>query len=327
MCKFRLAGSRGRLPTTHVKTFRGSSGGTKDLAMCGLAGFLQNGLQNDRRRTVQRMADTLRHRGPDSEGFYVDGFFALGGRRLRIIDLETGDQPISNETGTVWGALNGEIYNFQALRHDLQRLRHHFRTLSDTEVVVHAYEEWGEDCVHHLDGMFALAIWDGGQNSLLLARDRLGEKPLYYYAGLDAFVFGSELRALLEHPAVPRELDLESLSRYLAFEYVPAPDSILAHIAKLPPGHVLTVSPGGKPRVVPYWDLSFAPDHAPSESQWAERLRGQLEDSVRRQLVSDVPLGLFLSGGIDSSAITAIAARASGSRRVKTFSLGFEERS
>src|SRR3989442_982723 len=227
MCKFRLAGSRGRLPTTHVKTFRGSSGGTKDLAMCGLAGLLQTGLKNDRRRTVQRMADTLRHRGPDSEGFYVDGFFALGVRRLRIIDLETGDQPVSNETGTVWGALNGEIYNFHALRHDLQRLRHHFRTLSDTEVVVHAYEEWGEDCVHHLDGMFALAIWDGGQNSLLLA-------------------------------------------------------------------------------------------HA---------LRQQLERSVRQQLVSDVPLGLFLSGGIDSSAITAIATQVCGRRSIKTFSLGFAEAS
>src|SRR5436309_7802748 len=295
--------------------------------MCGLVGMLQNGLENDRRRTVQRMANTLRHRGPDSEGFYVDGFFALGVRRLRIIDLETGDQPIANETGTVWGALNGEIYNFQALRHDLQRLRHHFRTLSDTEVVVHAYEEWGEDCVHHLDGMFALAIWDGGQRTLLLARDRMGEKPLYYYAGPDAFVFGSELRALLAHPAVPRELSLESLIRYFSFEYVPAPHSILAGIEKLPPGHLLTVSPGSKPCVTMYWDLSFAPDESLDAAEWARALREQLERSVRAQLVSDVPLGLFLSGGIDSSAVTAIAALASGGRSVKTFSLGFAEAS
>src|SRR5437879_1478632 len=295
--------------------------------MCGLAGMLQNGLENDRRRTVQRMANTLRHRGPDSEGFYVDGFFALAVRRLSIIDLETGDQPISNETGTVWGALNGEIYNFQALRAHLQRLGHHFRTRSDTEVLVHAYEEWGEDCVHHLDGMFALAIWDVGQRTLLLARDRMGEKPLHYYAGSDAFVFGSELRALLEHPAVPRELNLASLARYLSFEHVPAPHSILAGIEKLPPGHLLTVSPGSKPRVIPYWDLAFAPDESTNAAEWAQALRQQLERSVRHQLVSDVPLGLFLSGGIDSSAITAIAAQLCDGRPIKTFSLGFAEAS
>jgi asparagine synthase (glutamine-hydrolysing) len=273
------------------------------------------------------MVDTLRHRGPDSEGFYIDPFFALAVRRLSVIDLETGDQPISNETGTVWGALNGEIYNFQALRAHLQRLGHHFRTRSDTEVLVHAYEEWGEDCVHHLDGMFALAIWDVEQRTLLLARDRMGEKPLHYYAGPDAFVFGSELRALLEHPAVPRELSLESLSRYLSFEYVPAPHSILAGIEKLPPGHLLTVSPGSKPRVVPYWDLSFAPDDSMDAREWAEALRQQLERSVRQQLVSDVPLGLFLSGGIDSSAITALATQVCGGRSIKTFSLGFAEAS
>jgi asparagine synthase (glutamine-hydrolysing) len=273
------------------------------------------------------MVDTLRHRGPDSEGFYIDPFFALAVRRLSVIDLETGDQPISNETGTVWGALNGEIYNFQALRAHLQRLGHHFRTRSDTEVIVHAYEEWGEDCVHHLDGMFALAIWDVEQRTLLLARDRMGEKPLHYYAGPDAFVFGSELRALLEHPAVPRELSLESLSRYLSFEYVPAPHSILAGIEKLPPGHLLTVSPGSKPRVVPYWDLSFAPDDSMDAREWAEALRQQLERSVRQQLVSDVPLGLFLSGGIDSSAITALATQVCGGRSIKTFSLGFAEAS
>src|SRR2546429_819055 len=303
------------------------AGSAEDPAICGLAGFLQNGPHDGRRHTARRMVETLRHRGPDSEGFYVDAFFALGVRRLRIIDLETGDQPISNETGTVWGALNGEIYNFRALRHDLQRLGHHLRTRSDTEVIVHAYEEWGEDCVHHLDGMFALAIWDGGQRTLLLARDRMGEKPLYYHAGPDAFVFGSELRALLEHPAVPRELSLESLFRYLSFEYVHAPHSILAGIEKLAPGHLLTVSPGSKPRITSYWDLSFAPDESLDAAEWARALREQLERSVRAQLVSDVPLGLFLSGGIDSSAVTAIAALASGGRSVKTFSLGFSEAS
>src|SRR5262249_31533571 len=163
-----------------------------------------------------------------------------------------------------------------------------------------AYEQYGDACVSHLEGMFAFAVWDEAQQTLLLARDRVGEKPLYYYASPTAFVFGSELRALLEHPAVPRELDLRSLSRYLAYAYasVPAPSSILAGIAKLPPGHLLTVRLGDKPRVVRYWDLSMTPDEAPSEREWVDRLRVQLEDSVRRQLVSDVPVGLFLSGGM-----------------------------
>src|SRR5438445_676290 len=303
------------------------AGSAEDPAICGLAGFLQNGPHDGRRHTARRMVETLRHRGPDSEGFYVDAFFALGVRRLSIIDLETGDQPISNEAGTVWGALNGEIYNFLPLRAHLQGLGHRFRTRSDTEVLVHAYEVWGEDCVHHFDGMFALAIWDVGQRTLLLARDRMGEKPLHYYAGSDAFVFGSELRALLEHPAVPRGRNLASLARYLSFEHVPAPHSILAGIEKLPPGHLLTVSPGSKPRVIPYWDLAFAPDESIDEAEWAQALRQQLERSVRHQLVSDVPLGLFLSGGIDSSAITAIAAQLCDGRPIKTFSLGFAEAS
>src|SRR5881409_291673 len=303
------------------------AGSAEDPAICGLAGFLQNGPHDGRRHTARRMAETLRHRGPDSEGLYVDAFFALGVRRLSIIDLETGDQPISNEAGAVWGALNGEIYNFQPLRAHMQRLGHRFRTRSDTEVLVHAYETWGEDCVHHFDGMFALAVWDVGQRTLLLARDRMGEKPLHYYAGSDAFVFGSELRALLEHPAVPRELSLKSLARYLSFEHVPAPHSILAGIEKLPPGHLLTVSPGSKPRVLAYWDLAFATDESTNVAEWAQALRQQLERSVRHQLVSDVPLGLFLSGGIDSSAITAFATQVCGRSSIKTFSLGFAEAS
>ena len=295
--------------------------------MCGIAGFFVNGGSVDRRPTLRRMTDSLRHRGPDDEGFYLDESVALGVRRLSIIDLETGRQPIANEDGTVWVVQNGEIYNFRELRAELERRGHRFRTASDTEVLVHAYEQYGGEFVSRLDGMFALAVWDAVNRNLILARDRMGEKPLYYYAGPDAFVFGSELRALLEHPAVPCELGLESLSRYLAFEYVPAPHSILAGVAKLPPGHVLTVGPGGKPHVAPYWDLVFAGGASASEQEWAERLRAQLEASVRAQLVSDVPLGMFLSGGVDSSAIVAIAARLSGRRRLQTFSLGFEETS
>jgi len=273
------------------------------------------------------MADTLRHRGPDCEGFFVDGFAALGVRRLRVIDLETGDQPIQNEDGTVWAALNGEIYNFQTLRSQLQSLGHRFRTRSDTEVLVHAYEEYGIDCVPHLDGMFAFAIWDAEQRMLVLARDRMGEKPLYYYPGPSAFVFGSELRALLAHPGVSRELSFKGLNSYLAFEYVPAPHSIITGIKKLAPGELLTVGPGSAPQIKTYWDLAFAPDESLSIAEWAGALRQQLERSVRAQLVSDVPLGLFLSGGIDSSGVTALAAKEISGRSVKTFSLGFAESS
>ena len=273
------------------------------------------------------MTRSLAHRGPDDEGFFLDESTGLGVRRLSVIDLEAGQQPMSNESGTVWVALNGEIYNFQALRVQLEGRGHKFRTQSDTEVVIHAYEEYGNNWLSQLDGMFALAVWDVRRRTLLLARDRLGEKPLYYHAGSDAFVFGSELRALLAHPSVPRELNLESLTRYLGFEYVPAPHSILTGIEKLPPGHLLTVSPGGTPQVTSYWDLSFAPDTSLGAAEWATAIRRQLERSVRQRLISDVPLGVFLSGGIDSTAITAIAARASGSHRVKTFSLGFAERS
>ena len=295
--------------------------------MCGITGFVGPKCLPDARAIVERMTATLVHRGPDDQGTYVDGGMALGVRRLRVIDLETGHQPVSNEDETVWVVQNGEIYNYRALRDRLLQLGHVFRTHSDTEVIVHAYEAYGEDCVSHLDGMFAFAVWDTRQRTLLLARDRMGEKPLYYHAGHEAFVFGSELRALLPHPAVPRRLDLASLARYLDFEYVPSPHSILAEIEKLPAGHVLTISPGGKPHVTRYWDLSFAADQSVSEREWQEALLHQLEASVRAQLVSDVPLGLFLSGGVDSSAIVALASRALTGRRVKTFSLGFTEAS
>jgi asparagine synthase (glutamine-hydrolysing) len=293
--------------------------------MCGITGFVGHKCLPDARAIVEQMTATLVHRGPDDEGTYLDRGTALGVRRLGVIDLETGHQPISNEDGTVWVIQNGEIYNFQALRNRLCRLGHVFRTRSDTEVIVHAYEAYGKDCVSHLDGMFAFAVWDTRRRTLLLARDRMGEKPLYYHAGHEAFVFGSELRALLPHPAVPRQLDLASLARYLDFEYIPTPHSILAGIEKLPPGHVLTISPGGKPHVTRYWDLSFAVDPSVSEKEWPEALLHQLEASVRAQLASDVPLGLFLSGGVDSSAIVALASRALTGRRVKTFSLGFAE--
>jgi len=295
--------------------------------MCGITGFIEPGPRANQREILHRMTHALRRRGPDDEGFYHDAHLALGIRRLSVIDLRTGQQPISNEDGTVLAALNGEIYNFRALRLELQGLGHRFQTASDAEVLVHAYETYGPECVTRLDGMFAFAIWDAVRRTLVLARDRMGEKPLYYSAGADAFVFGSELRAVLEHPAVPRELSLESLVRYLAFEYVPAPHSILAGIAKLPPGHMLTISPGSKPDIIQYWDLPFNPDYSVSEHEWVERLRAQLEASVRQRIEADVPLGFFLSGGVDSSAIVAVAARLSGTQPLKTFSLGFAESS
>ena len=294
--------------------------------MCGIAGFLTDRALSDPQATLQRMTRSLRHRGPDDEGFYVDDRVGLGVRRLSIIDLETGHQPIANEDGTIWAVQNGEIYNFRTLRDQLERRGHRFRTRSDSEVIVHAYEEYEEDCVSELDGMFALAVWDARQRTLFLARDRMGEKPLYYYNGPDAFVFGSELRALLEHPAVRRELSLPSLTRYLTFEYVPDPNSILKGIEKLGPGQHLMVSPATKPQVRQYWDLSFDPDVSLDAREWAAQLREELARSVRRLLVSDVPVGVFLSGGVDSSAVAAIATEVSG-RPIKTFSLGFSETS
>jgi asparagine synthase (glutamine-hydrolysing) len=293
--------------------------------MCGIAGFVVNRPRESRREVLGRMTATLRHRGPDEEGACVDDHVALGVRRLAVIDPTGGQQPIANEDGTIQVVLNGEIYNFAALRDRLERRGHRFRTRSDAEVIVHAYEESGAECVRDLDGMFAFALWDASRQNLLLARDRMGEKPLYYYAGPDAFVFGSELRALLQHPSVPVTLSLESVARYLLFECIPAPHSILTDIAKLPSGHTLVVSPGDKPRLARYWDMRFRPDYSLGEPEWREQLRAQLDASVKSRLVSDVPLGVFLSGGVDSGTIAAIAARASRPGPLQTFTVGFEE--
>lgn len=293
--------------------------------MFGIAGSLASGRADERRDTLERMTHVLRHRGPDDAGFHIDPSIALGVRRLRVIDPLGGRQPIGNEDGTVWAVNNGEIYNFVALRTELEAHGHRFLTRCDTEVLVHAYEQYGEDCVARFEGMFALAIWDARERTFLLARDRMGEKPLHYYASDDTFVFGSELRALLEHPCVSHKLNLASVSRYLGFEYVPAPHSIITGVAKLPPAHVLTVTPGSKPRLARYWEMSFAPDRSLDEREWSEALTRQIESSVRRQLVADVPVGMFLSGGLDSSVIAAAAARVRIGGPLKTFALGFAE--
>ncbi|MGH7331622.1 MAG: asparagine synthase (glutamine-hydrolyzing), partial [Candidatus Rokuibacteriota bacterium] len=265
----------------------------------------------------------------DDEGLHVDGPVALGHRRLQIIDLATGHQPMTNETGTIHAMLNGEIYNFRGLTETLRARGHCFTTRSDTEVIVHAYEEYGEECLAHFNGMFAFVLWDAEHQTLFIARDRMGEKPLYYAERNGWFVFGSELRALLAHPEIGRELDLRGFSRYLTSGYLPDPHTILEGVFKLPPGHFLTVT-SGKTRVSCYWDIPFEPfrpagRRPPSPEAWADALWNSLCASVRHRLVSDVPVGIFLSGGLDSSAVTAAAVAVAPGQRFKSFSIGFEE--
>ena len=295
--------------------------------MCGLSGFVAPDHRRADPAIVRRMTATLRHRGPDDEGYYVHGQVALGHRRLQIIDLATGQQPIANETGTVYAILNGEIYNYRDLTARLRERGHRFTTSSDTEVIVHAWEEFGEDCVAEFNGMFAFVIWDAERQTLFAARDRMGEKPFYYAERNGWFVFGSELRALLAHPEVGRDLDLRSVARYLSNGYVPDPRTILASVQKLPPAHFLSLN-SGKVRVGRYWDLPFTTGdepQPPSEAAWADALWDSLCTSVKHRLVSDVPVGIFLSGGIDSSATTAAAVTVAPGRMFKTFSIGFEE--
>src|SRR3989442_1599051 len=291
--------------------------------MCGIAGFLApTGVRADR-AMLERMVRTLAHRGPDTFGFHVDGPAALGIARLRVIDLVTADQPIANEAGAVHVALNGEIYGFAALRASLERAGHRFRTASDTEVIVHAWEEYGEHCPDHLNGMFGFAVWDRRREVLFLARDRMGEKPLYYAKVDGWFVFGSELRAVLAHPHVGRALDPEGLARYLAYDFVPNPHTIVRGVRKLPPGHALSAG-DGKVRVERYWELPSRPDEG-DEPTWRREIVRRLDEAVSLRLVSDVPLGCFLSGGIDSTAVAASAARLKPGLR--TFSVGYAERS
>ena len=295
--------------------------------MCGICGMV--GYDAVAPAVLARMADAIRHRGPDDDGYdvreYDDGTaVGLGFRRLSIIDLGTGNQPITNESGSVTLVFNGEIYNFRELRRELERLGHRFSTNADTEVIVHLYEEHGAGCVDRLNGMFAFALWDEERRELVLGRDRFGKKPLYYAQVGRGLVFGSELKSILEHPGCPRSLDFESLSRYLALEYVPTPRSIFAGVEKLPAGHILRWRAGAI-SIEPYWDLTF--DSAPpaSEEEYVERFAHHLREAVRRRLMSDVPLGAFLSGGIDSSSVVAMMADARPEGGVKTFTIGFGE--
>jgi asparagine synthase (glutamine-hydrolysing) len=305
--------------------------------MCGIAGVLyRNGDKVDRDVLV-RMTRSLSHRGPDDEGYFVNGpspatwegpepqaapasvrghiaggsgNVGLGHRRLAIIDVSSGQQPLSNEDRTVWVTFNGEIYNFASLVAELEAKGHHFRTRSDTEVIVHAWEEWGETAVTRFRGMFAFALWDERRQLLWLARDRVGKKPLYYLLDHDRLVFGSEIKAILEMPGVPRDVDTTAVSDYLSLLYIPGGKTAFAAIRKLPAAHSLVV---GRDRadLTPYWDLSFAEPHQMSEERMMEDLLGLLDEATRMRMISEVPLGAFLSGGVDSSAVVAFMANSS----------------
>jgi asparagine synthase (glutamine-hydrolysing) len=292
--------------------------------MCGIAGIASSNGRPVALEELQSMCAVMAHRGPDDEGFYLGRGVGLGMRRLSIIDLKTGRQPVRNEDGSVWVVLNGEIYNFRELRRDLERRGHSFYTASDTETIVHLYEEYGADCVKRLRGMFAFALWDDRSRTLLLARDRLGIKPLYYAEFGGRFAFASELKALLQLPEADRTLNWAAVGHLFTYLTTPALESIVAGVRKLEPGHLLTVSPDHGPRIARYWDVRFEPDYGRTEAYFAERLRELLEESVKIRLVSDVPVGAFLSGGIDSSAVVATMARLSPNP-VKTFSIGFPE--
>jgi asparagine synthase (glutamine-hydrolysing) len=273
---------------------------------------------------VHRMCQTIVHRGPDDEGIYARGAAGLGMRRLSIIDLSGGRQPIHNEEKNIWVVFNGEIYNFPELRKELEARGHFFYTHSDTEVIVHLYEEMGADCVTKLRGMFAIALWDERTHSLLLARDRLGKKPLYYALQNGRLYFGSEIKTIFAVAPELAEVDPEGVLQFFYFGYVPDPNSSFRAIRKLPPGHLLEYQTG-KVQVRKYWDLPAYGSHAPaSEEECLEELERRLADAVRIRLISDVPLGALLSGGVDSSLVVALMARAS-STPVKTFSIGFRE--
>jgi asparagine synthase (glutamine-hydrolysing) len=291
--------------------------------MCGIAGFFNHvsGGPADR-RLVESMTAAIRHRGPDEDGFLVEGPLALGMRRLSIIDLEGGHQPIANEDGTVRIVFNGEIYNHRALRTALEARGHRFRTRADTEVIVHGYEEHGDSVVDHLNGMFGFALWDARRRRLLLARDRLGIKPLYWAATPEGLVFGSELKSLLLHPSVGRSLDGDALRQYLAWEYIPSPRTPFHGVHKLPPATRLVVENGAL-RTDVYWRLRDA-EPIRSEAEAEEGLRAHLERAVRLQMEADVPVGAFLSGGLDSSALVATLCAVRGGP-VHTFSIGFGE--
>ena len=293
--------------------------------MCGIAGIFGLAGASVAYQEVKSMCDVLIHRGPNDEGYYVHGNIGLGMRRLSIVDLKTGHQPVPNEDGCVQVILNGEIYNFKELRKELESQGHSFSTETDTEVIVHLYEQYGDECVQKLRGMFAFAVWDERQRRLLLARDRIGIKPLFYGEVDGRLIFASELKALLQLPEVDRTLNWNSVDHLFSSLSTPANESIIAGIHKLEPGHTLTVCEGQSPQIRRYWDVRFEPDYHQTKEDCVVRLRELLKESVRIRMNCDVPFGAFLSGGVDSSAVVAMMASQSSSP-IKTFSIGFTEK-
>jgi len=291
--------------------------------MCGICGIL-NSKKMVEEETLKRMASILSHRGPDDEGYYLKKNIGLGHRRLNIIDLETGHQPIHNEDSSIWIVFNGEIYNYKDLRKDLEERKHRFYTNTDTEVIIHLYEEKGADCVKDLRGMFAFAIWDANRKRLLLVRDRIGIKPLVYACNDNGLVFASELKTILKSNLVDCQLDYEALHRFLLFGYIPSPLTIFKEIRKLPPGYIL-IYQDGRIAIEKYWEIKIK-EGLMSQEEYKEGIKSILRESVKMQLMSDVPLGAFLSGGMDSSSVVALMSEVAD-RPVKTFSIGFEEKS
>ncbi len=290
--------------------------------MCGIYGIVQFDGASVDPRWMPEMGKAIVHRGPDDEGCFLDGPVGIGMRRLSIIDVSGGHQPISNADGTMWLVCNGEIYNFRELRRELEVLGHRFKTGSDSEVVLHCYAQYGEECIHRLNGMFAFALWDKRQRRLIIARDRLGIKPVYVYRDARRLAFASEAKALLALPGISADLDVSTLDSYLSLGYVSAPQSIFRGIKKLSPASMLVVEDG---RVAErrYWRIAPTIDVGRSEQHWKEAVRAQLDRSVRMQMVSDVPIGAFLSGGIDSSTVVGLMARHSD-QPIRTYAIGFK---
>jgi asparagine synthase (glutamine-hydrolysing) len=295
--------------------------------MCGITGKINF----DRERTIdvnelKRMTDSIHHRGPDDEGFYINQNVGLGFRRLSIIDLHGGHQPLSNEDESLWIVFNGEIYNYKDLREDLIKRGHIFRTESDTETIIHLYEQYGFECLKYLRGMFAFSIWDNNKKQLFCARDRFGVKPFYYYVDENKLVFGSEIKSILRGGKIERSLSYDALDSYFAFGYITSEMSIFDNVKKLQPAHYLVVSVRDRITVetIKYYDINFEPDFSKTEEQWSEEIENAFSETVKHHMVSDVPFGAFLSGGIDSSSVVAMMAQNSP-KPIRTFSIGFKE--
>jgi len=292
--------------------------------MCGILGVWDFSSRVDR-ALIKQMRDLLTHRGPDDKGIFIDNQIGLSHRRLSIIDLsKAGNQPMSNEDGSIWITYNGEIYNFQEIKEDLEKKGHQFKSNTDTEVIIHAYEEYGHNCLSLFNGMFALGIWDSNKRELFLARDRIGVKPLVYYQDKDKFIFASELKAILPYPEINKEVSEEAISHYLSFGYVPTPLCIFKSMAKLPPGHYAIVDKNNEISIKKYWEINFNTPINKTEEEYCREIIENLEKATKLRMISDVPLGAFLSGGIDSSAVVAMMSKLS-KEPVKTFTIGFEE--